>query len=61
MRAWQNVELMNVSLLLIRLRRTAMEAGVRDGGAFDETVDFLRCFEGLAVPRQPGKVIYSAR
>lgn len=38
-----------------------MEAGVRDGGAFDETVDFLRCFEGLAVPRQPGKVIYSAR
>ena len=35
-----------------------MEDGVRDGGAFDETVVFLRHFEDLPDPRQRGKVIY---
>jgi hypothetical protein len=35
-----------------------MEDGVQDGGAFDETVVFLRHFEDLPDPRQRGKVIY---
>ncbi len=35
-----------------------MEDGVQDGGAFDETVVFLRHFEDLLDPRQRGKVIY---
>lgn len=35
-----------------------MEARVWDGGAFDETVVFLRYFEDLPDPRQRGKVIY---
>jgi predicted transposase YbfD/YdcC len=32
--------------------------GAGDGGAFDETVVFLRYFKGLPDPRQRGKVIY---
>lgn len=35
-----------------------MEDGAGDGGAFDETVVFLRHFEDLPDPRQRGKVIY---
>lgn len=35
-----------------------MEDGVVDGGAFDETVVFLRYFEDLPDPRQRGKVTY---